>query len=170
MHLNRDKKQLWLALLLGIYALLLVWLVLFKMDFLLPHRPRSINLIPFYFQYQQHTALMEGVANVLAFLPLGLYLSMMGVSAGKLLLGGATLSLAFELIQFAFAMGVTDITDLITNTAGTAAGVGLYLLLRKHAKNPARLDTGVTITATVFTTLAMIFFIWSLVAFIQYIL
>ncbi len=162
------KDHLWLHILFWIYAVLLVWLVLFKMDFFVPNRPRAINWIPFYYQFKQHTAYMEGAANLLAFVPLGLYLKMAGVFAKKIILGGAAVSLAFEVIQFAFAMGVSDITDLITNTLGTACGVGGYLLLRKCSKNPAKLDKGLNIAASVLTGLAVVFFIWSLVAFVLY--
>ncbi len=162
------KEHLWLQILFWMYAVLLVWLVLFKMDFFVPNRPRTINWIPFFYQFKQHTAYMEGMANLLAFVPLGLYLKMAGVSAKKIILGGAAVSLAFEVIQFAFAMGVSDITDLITNTLGTACGVWAYLLLRKVAKKPKRLDKGLKITASVLTGLALVFFGWALWAFVLY--
>ncbi len=154
------KEQLWLQILFGLYALLLVWLVLFKLDFVIPHRDRGVNLIPFYYQDAPNWQMPFGeiLFNVLAFLPLGIYLKMPGASAKQIIPIGATASLLFELTQWIFAMGITDVTDLVTNTLGTACGVGLYWLLDRISKKPERLRKGLTITATVGTSLAAAYF------------
>ena len=44
------------------------------------------------------------------------------------------LSLVFEVAQWIFALGASDITDLITNTVGGALGTILYVSLRKLFK------------------------------------
>ena len=44
-------------------------------------------------------------------------------------------SLGFEVIQFIFAIGATDITDLITNTSGGVIGIGIAFVLSKIFKN-----------------------------------
>ena len=44
------------------------------------------------------------------------------------------MSLTFETVQWIFSIGVSDITDLITNTTGVLVGVGLYYLLKKIFK------------------------------------
>ena len=44
-------------------------------------------------------------------------------------------SLGFEVIQFVFAIGATDITDLITNTFGGMIGIGIATVLSKIFKN-----------------------------------
>ncbi len=49
------------------------------------------------------------------------------------------LSLTFEIIQFIFAIGATDITDVITNTVGGFLGLKLYGLSNKHM-NQKKLD------------------------------
>ena len=55
---------------------------------------------------------------------------MLGISGGKAVFQGFLLSLAFECCQYLLAIGISDMTDLLTNTMGTAIGVGLYLLIR----------------------------------------
>ncbi len=159
----QNKRRLWLNTLLFIYIALLVWLVLFKLGFRIPHRPRGFNFIPFY--SESFTGLLWDVAlNVCAFLPLGIYLKMIGLSTPKTVLGGAAGSLFFELTQLAFAMGRTDITDLITNTLGTLCGAGLYLLLGRLTKHSDRLDRRLLITATVVTGLSGAYFVLELVS------
>ena len=48
-------------------------------------------------------------------------------------------SLTAELIQFIFAIGATDITDVITNTVGGFLGLKLYNLSNKYI-NSEKLD------------------------------
>ncbi len=159
----QNKRRLWLNTLLSIYIALLVWLVLFKLGFRIPHRPRGFNFIPFY--SESFTSLLWDVAlNVCAFLPLGIYLKMIGLSTPKTVLCGAAVSLLFELTQLAFAMGRTDITDLTTNTLGTLCGAGLYLLLGRLTKHSDRLDRRLLITATVVTGLSGAYFVLELVS------
>ncbi len=46
--------RLWIKILLGIYAVLLIWIILFRLNFSLAgiHRVRELNLIPFYYKYK----------------------------------------------------------------------------------------------------------------------
>jgi len=122
-----------------LYVLLLVWVVLFKLRFPLNlggmHRVREVNLIPFY-----HGNVPEGddpwmgdLLNGLIFVPFGFLLrKSFHIKVGWCVLIGAGLSLAFELAQYIFSIDSTDITDLITNTLGGAAGVGLAYWTRKR--------------------------------------
>ena len=50
----------------------------------------------------------------------------------KVLLAGAGLSFVIELIQLLFPGSVTDIDDLILNTAGVAIGYGIYRLVYRN--------------------------------------
>lgn len=121
----------------GFYFILLVWLVLFKLNFNLLEvsHARTINLIPFWYDgsaaFRVH--LKEMFYNVLVFIPLGLYVSIFRPKWAfwKKVLPCFAVSFLFESLQFAFALGVSDITDLITNTLGGIAGVLLCTLLRK---------------------------------------
>ncbi len=40
-------------------------------------------------------------------------------------------SVAFEVIQYVFGIGRSDITDVITNTLGGAIGIGIYAVTRR---------------------------------------
>ena len=46
----------------------------------------------------------------------------------------ALLSLSFETLQWIFALGASDITDLIMNTVGGAIGAGTYWVSAKLFK------------------------------------
>lgn len=58
------------------------------------------------------------------------------------------MSLAVEIIQFVFAIGVTDITDVITNTFGGFLGLILYDLSKKYVNNE-KLDRFIVVAGTI---------------------
>jgi glycopeptide antibiotics resistance protein len=123
-----------------VYFLVLIWIILFKMQFTfntLPHF-RGLNLIPFAGSVIKNNQLdyNEIILNMMVFIPFGLYLSMIKLnwSFWKKILSIAGVSLLFELLQFLFTIGGTDITDLISNTLGGAAGIGFYIVFSKILK------------------------------------
>lgn len=75
----------------------------------------------------------EIVLNMVVFIPFGLYLSMMKPDwpFRKKIILAAGVSLLFEVLQFLFAIGGADITDLIGNTFGGAVGIGFYIVSSK---------------------------------------
>ncbi len=78
--------------------------------------------------------------NVLLFVPLGLFLPLLYKRYDKLCrvaLTGLVISLSVEIAQM-FGTGTTDINDLITNTAGTCMGYGIFRLLRGAIPKSAR--------------------------------
>lgn len=143
-----------------LYCLFIVWSVLFKMSFSFSEipemtRPRSINFIPFYYECDISIRfhIQEVLMNAVLFFPFGVYLKMLNIATGKSILYGFCLSLALELGQLAFALGACDITDLITNTSGTAAGVCLYLLILRLFKNQTKINKVFCILALTATIL-----------------
>jgi glycopeptide antibiotics resistance protein len=77
----------------------------------------------------------EMIDNVIIFIPFsGLLLNVNFKEIGFLpkFAFVLVLSLTFEIIQFIFAIGATDITDVITNTVGGFLGLKLYGLSNKH--------------------------------------
>ena len=50
---------------------------------------------------------------------------------------GLIVSLSFETLQYLFAIGYSDITDLITNTTGTFIGIGVYSLFDRCLQEKA---------------------------------
>lgn len=126
--------------LFAVYFLALIWIILFKMQFsfnTLPHF-RGLNLIPFAGSVIKNNQLdySEIILNMVIFIPFGLYLSMIkhNWSFWRKIIPIAGISLLFELLQFLFAIGGTDITDLISNTLGGAVGIGLYIVSTKILK------------------------------------
>ena len=140
-----DKRtKTFLIILLAVYSAALTWIILFKMAVRLDDvgfgTVRAWNLIPFRYSEETSFHLTEVLENVIAFIPLGVYLGMLKTGAWKAILIGAAASVTLEALQFALGIGAADVTDVITNTAGTAIGVGIYLLLTRIFKNREKLD------------------------------
>ena len=139
MEKESKKGKIFALAVMGIYLLFLCWLILFKMADSLDKIPsrRSINFVPFYYgefngsQFQ----LFDILYNMLVFVPAGVYFAALGKKKIISGIGGCfILSLSFEVLQWVFAIGSSDITDLITNTAGGVVGTGIYFLLRKLSR------------------------------------
>lgn len=126
--------------LLALYLLILTWLVLFKLSYDIPsvfdYNSRSLNLIPFVPSIV-YGSFREMIDNVIIFIPFGLLLNVNFKKIGFLPKLASILGFSFfcELIQFIFAIGITDTTDLITNTAGGFLGLILYDLSNKYISN-----------------------------------
>ena len=134
------KEQKITFVLLVIYLIILTWIILLKTQFsfsALGHY-RSVNLIPFAGSVviNGKVDLDEILNNFIVFIPVGLYLGMLMPKSSPLrkiapIFG---LSLLYEVFQFIFAIGASDITDLIMNTLGGAAGIFLVFLFTKLLK------------------------------------
>ncbi|RXZ72466.1 VanZ family protein [Agromyces albus] len=122
------------------YLALLTWIVLWKLQ--VPYvgegALRHIKLVPFVPTAEDGASdPLEVVANVVLFLPFGVYLGLLapfwpwwklaGVVAGS--------SLALEVTQWLLSVGSCDITDLVVNTAGGLAGLGLLVLTRHRLRH-----------------------------------
>lgn len=126
--------------LLAFYIVILIWLVLFKFSFnitsVLDHQHRSLNLLPFAAPSIVNGAInyREILYNGLVFIPFGLLLSVNLKKVGFLpkLAYILVFSLTAELIQYIFAIGATDITDIITNTVGGFLGLQIYGLCNQY--------------------------------------
>lgn len=112
------------------YLLILLWLVLFKCSFdvvsVFDNQLRDFNLNPF--ADVSSGNLRQMVDNLVVFIPLGLLLGVnFKQSTTWYKLAFVFLfSLAAEAFQFIFAIGTTDIMDVIMNTAGGFLGIRLY--------------------------------------------
>ena len=148
--------------LFAIYALLLVGVILFKFPFQyqLTESGRELNLIPFAGLYggRRGFGVSEVVENVLIFVPLGVYISMLrsGWSFGRSILIVAVTSIAFEVIQFAFGIGRADITDVLCNTIGGTADIAVYAISAKLLRT--RTSRVLNIVELVVTVIALAFF------------
>lgn len=115
--------------LLAVYSALLAWLILLKFSVhilaALHYDNRSVNLVPFSGASGSST---EIIANVAVFIPFGLLLALNSrrLDLRRSLLVVIAVSLAAEIVQYIFAIGASDITDVITNTVGGLIGLTAY--------------------------------------------
>lgn len=135
-----NSKNLTKALCI-IYLLALTWIIVCKMQFSFanPGHIRSVNLIPF-----KESVIVNGklyvneiIYNILAFIPLGVFSAIL-LSDKSLLIKIApafVTSLLYETLQFVFAIGTSDITDLLGNTLGGAIGVAIFFAMSKIWKD-----------------------------------
>lgn len=130
-----NKERRITIVLLIIYLLILSWIILFKMQFSFSAigHIRQINLIPF-----GSSVIVNGridfneiINNAIAFIPVGAYFSLLFRNKSTLKVIGSVfaLSLAYETLQFIFAIGASDITDLISNTSGGLIGMAAVYAL-----------------------------------------
>lgn len=137
MEKSKNNQNKITAGLLAVYLFVLTWIILFKMQFSFQDLPdfRGINLIPFAGSVivNDQIDFNEIIWNVLAFIPFGIYISMLkpNWSFLKKIAVIAGVSLLFEVLQFIFAIGGSDITDLMGNTLGGIIGVGVYIVFCK---------------------------------------
>jgi glycopeptide antibiotics resistance protein len=145
-----------------IYAALLVAVILFKFPFQyqLTEGGRVLNLIPFDGSYSDRRGLTIGevIENGLIFVPFGIYISMLRSrwSPARRALVIVVASVAFEVIQFAFAIGRADITDVLCNTLGGLIGIGLYAISARVMRSTT--NRMLTIVALVVTVVVLAFF------------
>ena len=137
--MNERKHQKLTIALLIIYLVTLTWIIVCKLETNFTNlgamRYRNINLIPY-----KNTAAMNGQVdtselfmNVLAFVPFGIYVSMLYKNNNLIqkIIPIFGTSLLYEVLQYLFAIGATDITDLINNTLGGILGIALYVICSK---------------------------------------
>ncbi|MCC0658502.1 glycopeptide resistance protein VanZ1 [Clostridioides sp. ES-S-0123-01] len=126
-----------------VYIIVLTWIILFKLQFdistLETMNLRSINLVPFAGSLiiNNRVDISEIILNVAIFIPFGIYVCMLKEewSFIKKVAPIFGVSLAFETLQYIFALGASDITDLIGNTLGGIIGIAVFMLLSKIFKN-----------------------------------
>lgn len=152
-----------------LYLLALLWLVLFKTSLdiatVFDYQTKTLNLIPFA-GYLQGGA-KDAISNVVIFIPFGLLLGVNLKQANfrRKLACILSLSLAVEVIQFIFAIGRSDITDIITNVSGGLLGLLLYKAGSKYIDNE-KLDWFLMVTIA--ALLILLFLLRTLVFKIRY--
>ena len=111
----KRKSNCFVTILFLIYLALLVWIILFKLQFSISDldKVRSINLIPFHYDKEIGAAfhLTEVLENFLIFVPMGIYLQMLLPRTKlymKFMLIAGT-SFLLETMQYILAVGRSDI-------------------------------------------------------------
>ena len=137
----KRKSNCFVTILFLIYLALLVWIILFKLQFSISDldKIRSINFIPFHYDKEIGVAfhLTEVLENVLIFVPMGIYLQMLMPKVklyAKIMMIAGT-SFLLETTQYVLAIGRSDITDVLTNTVGGLLGLIVYLMVARLIGN-----------------------------------
>lgn len=133
------SKKVTLGLLI-FYLIALIWIIIFKVQFSFENLPhiRNVNLIPF-----GESVIINGkihlgeiIQNALAFIPMGLFIHILWEQKSllKQVIPIICTSLLFEVIQFVFAIGATDITDIISNSLGGIIGIIIAVIISKMTR------------------------------------
>ncbi|BAH05485.1 VanZ family protein [Clostridium kluyveri] len=163
MENNKIKQQPLTTCLLVVYLLILTWIIVFKMEFSIQEldRFRGINLIPFHESVivNNRIEFSEIYQNLFVFIPFGLYISMLksNWSFLKKIVPIASVSLLYELLQFIFAIGASDITDLIGNIVGGIIGIIIYIVLSRLFKTDFKTNKILNIIALIGTICVVMF-------------
>lgn len=121
---------------------------------------RSVNLIPLHtikgyllgtFEVSRSTSLKNVFGNIILFIPLGIYLQLFTKHKKILanLLGVFVISLSFEVVQYIFAIGASDIDDILLNCMGGLIGILLYKLMITLIKDDNKVRTTITIFSSI---------------------
>ncbi|WP_353951093.1 VanZ family protein [Knoellia sp. S7-12] len=160
---ERPRRALLVALFL-VYLVLLTWVVMWKLD--VPWVGggfRNVKLVPFVSSDGDGASQpLEVAGNLLLFIPFGVYLRLLAPSWSPLsvtaLAVGASGTL--EGAQFVLAVGRTDTSDVIANTAGAVVGLVAVALAHHGIGAPARrLMTGACTVGTTFALVACAIFV-----------
>lgn len=125
-----------LSVMFAIYVVLLAWIVLWKLQ--IPYVGigplRAVKIVPFVASGTAGaSAPLEVLANLLFFLPFGLYLGLLVPSwhwwRSASVIAGA--SLLCEVTQYLLKIGSADVSDVIANTTGGLIGIGLLAMARR---------------------------------------
>ena len=134
------SKKITLSLLI-VYLLVLTWIIVFKLQFSFSGLPdiRNINLILFGESVivNGKISFTEIIQNVLAFIPFGILISVLRDKETfiKKIIPIVLTSLLFEVLQFIFGIGASDITDVINNSLGGIIGIAIAFGISKIFKN-----------------------------------
>ena len=99
---------------------------------------RAFNLMPFWSYTAesadlQHSLYVEGLMNVLMFVPFGLLIGCAYRSIGwkRMLASTVGLTLLIEVLQFIYKRGFAELDDVMHNTLGAVIGLGIITLTVK---------------------------------------
>jgi glycopeptide antibiotics resistance protein len=146
-----------LVALFATYLVLLGWVVLWKLEAPWAGQQRVVKLVPFAATGDAGASTpLEVWVNLLLFIPFGVYLGLLARSWSWWRAAGvvACASLALEVTQYVLGVGSSDTTDVVVNTVGGLAGLGLVALWRGGSR--ARPGGAVTWACAVGTALALL--------------
>ena len=165
------QTRTWLTVLFTIYLALLVWLVLWKLSipWVGTGARRTVKLVPFVATAANGPSKpSEVLGNVLVFMPFGVYLGLLAPARAwwrtwSLAIGTVALaSVGLEVAQYVLAVGSSDVSDVLANTAGGLVGLALVAVVRLALRGrTAAVLTGLLAVGTVVALLATATFVAS---------
>jgi glycopeptide antibiotics resistance protein len=162
----KPQSRALLVALFDLYLVLLTWIILWKLE--LPYiggavgLPHPWKLIPFVPSGDANWSNpLEVLANVLFFVPFGLYLGLLAPAWRwwKHATIFALASLVLELTQHFISVGSFDSTDVIANTAGGLVGLGLLAVARRRLSSAVL--NRILVVGAALLVLAIVLFILS---------
>lgn len=128
--LGTMRRLIWLAL--AVYSTVMIALTMLKAFYRIGylwdpavHRYRELRLIPFedlVGAVSWFAPLFGYLGNIAFFVPFGVLVYMLLIDVRRTVLVGFLASLAIEIAQYVFALGYSDIDDLLMNTLGAFLG------------------------------------------------
>lgn len=160
-EINKTNKLT--IILFIIYLIAVLEIIVFKLELPFSNTGylRNINLIPFH-----ESVILNGkidyseiIMNMVIFVPLGIYVEMIFSkwSTTKKISMFFIISLICEVLQFIFAIGASDITDIINNTLGGIIGLLIYKVIVKLFNNRDKAHKFVNIVAAIGTVFMVLF-------------
>ena len=159
-EINRTDKLT--NILFIIYLIAVFEIIVFKLE--LPFSNignlRSINLIPF-----NESLILNGkidfseiIMNMVIFMPLGIYVEIIFSkwSTTKKFSIFFIISLVCEILQYIFALGASDITDIINNTLGGIIGFLIFKVIVRIFNNRDKAQKFVNVFAAIGTALMIL--------------
>ena len=147
-----------------IYLIAICWIILFKLGVRFSYmEKRSVNLIPFSepLILNGKADVSELISNVVIFIPLGIYAGILFErwNSGRKLFFFFLTSFIVEGLQFTFAVGAFDSTDIITNTLGGIIGLLIFGAISKAFNNSVKAQKFVNKIAATGTVLMIVLFV-----------
>ena len=139
-----------------VYLVLLAWVVLWKLEVPWVGEERVVKLVPFVATPDAGpSARLEVAVNLVLFVPFGVYLALLAPSWPRWRSAGvvAVASALLEAAQYVLAVGRSDVTDVVVNTAGGLAGLVVLGVARRLLR--AR-TSGVLVVACALGTLVVL--------------
>jgi glycopeptide antibiotics resistance protein len=158
--INNVTNRLTIVLFM-IYLVVLNWILLFKLGVRFSYmEKRSVNLIPFReaLMLNGKADVSEIVSNVVIFVPLGIYAGVLfnRWNYRRQLFFFFLVSLIVEALQFAFAVGAFDVTDIINNTLGGIIGLLIFKAIKKALNDSFKTQKFINIVAAIGTALMVL--------------
>lgn len=143
-----------------LYVLFLLWCILFKyvspIELFSHNRyfTRTVNLVPFNDIRNGYFNKLDIYGNIILFIPLGIYLNIIkkNLKVYKSICIIILVSFIFEISQYVFRIGASDVTDIITNTIGGIIGIVIYFLFLKVFKGNYKTKVFITVLSLTIMT------------------